>query len=60
MKYFYKKHGLLFIVYCKVDTGFQIVDVEDSRWEDETKAKEHCYILNVEFLEHGINRYDLR
>ena len=45
-KYYYCKHGLLYIVYEKVDTGMDEMAIEDSRWEDEEKAKEHCRILN--------------
>lgn len=45
-KYFYVKHGLLYIVYEVTDTGIDSVPTEDSRWEDEKKAKEHCDILN--------------
>lgn len=45
-KYYYCKHGLLFIVYERVDTGLDIISDEDSRWESEDKAKEHCRILN--------------
>ena len=44
--YYYIKHGLLFIVYINIETGMSITTQEDSRWEDEEKAKEHCRILN--------------
>lgn len=46
-KYYYSKHGLLYIVYINVDTGISVVPIEDSRWESEEKAKEHCSILNA-------------
>lgn len=45
-EYYYCKHGLLYIVYQKVDTGMSNTSVEDSRWVDEEKAKEHCKLLN--------------
>jgi len=38
--------GLLFIVYEEVDTGLDIVHVEESRWECEEKANKHCKLLN--------------
>jgi hypothetical protein len=36
----------LFIVYEEVDTGIDIVHVEESRWECEEKANKHCKLLN--------------
>lgn len=45
-KYYYEKHGLLYIVYSDYDEGFGVVSTENSRWEDELKAKEHCRLLN--------------
>lgn len=50
-KYYYAKHGLLFIVVRDVDTGMDIIPVEDSRWTDEEQAKEHCRLLNLELEE---------
>ena len=44
--YYFCKHGLLYIVYFNIETGLDVVAEEDSRWEDEEKAKEHCRILN--------------
>ena len=41
-KYNYKKHGLLFIVYEIQES----IEIEDSRWENEEKAKKHCKLLN--------------
>jgi hypothetical protein len=49
-KYYYINHGLLYIVYRDEDTGMSIVSFEDSRWDDEGKAKEHCRILNEKIL----------
>jgi len=48
--YYYKQHGLLWIVYEKVDTGLDVMSVEDSRWKSEKDAKLHCNLLN------GINQ----
>lgn len=45
-EFYYVKHGLLFIVYKYEDTGMGYIHIEDSRWTDEEKAKEHCRILN--------------
>lgn len=38
--------GLLFIVYEEVDTGLDIVYIEESRWECQEKADKHCKLLN--------------
>lgn len=45
-RFYYCKHGLLFIVYENEQQGMFNTAKEDSRWEDEDKAKEHCRILN--------------
>ena len=45
-RFYVCKHGLLYVVYEKVDTGMDEVSVKDSSWEDEEKAKLHCRILN--------------
>jgi hypothetical protein len=47
-RFFIRKHGLLWLVmeYIETDDGF--MSVEDSAWECEDKAKQHCYILNKE------------
>lgn len=45
-KYTNYQHGLLFIVHKKLGSSFGGCMVEDSRWTEEEKAKEHCRILN--------------
>lgn len=45
-KYYYKQHGLLWIVYERVDTGMDVISTEDSRWNTELKASLHCDLLN--------------
>lgn len=45
-KYTYYQYGLLFIVHKKLGSSFGGCMVEDSRWTEEEKAKEHCRILN--------------
>jgi len=47
-KYYYIKHGLLYIVYKRDSGGLAPMSIEDSRWESEDKAKLHCEILNLE------------
>jgi len=48
-KFYYVKHGLLFIVYERIEANFSsIFTEEDSRWINEDDAKEHCNILNKE------------
>ena len=52
-RYYYKKHGLLYVVYYEyVDysggLGAEIHIEIDSRWKSEKKAKKHCEILNSE------------
>ena len=42
--YYYVEHGLLWIVYYQDEYG---CTGEDSRWESEDKAKEHCKLLNM-------------
>ncbi len=44
-EYYYEKRGVIFIVYWYVNKALGQV-VEDARFEDEEKAKEHCRILN--------------
>lgn len=44
--YRYKKHGLLWIVYKSLWTGIEMSYTEDSKWDSEEKAKEHCRLLN--------------
>ena len=42
--YYCVEHGLLWIVYYQDVYG---ITEEDSRWESEDKAKEHCELLNM-------------
>ena len=56
-KYYYERHGLLYIVYQ--DDESKPSTSEDSRWEDEEKAREHCRILNeaIEIKHNGFDMY---
>ena len=52
-RYYYKKHGLLYIVYYEYveyggGLGAEILTEIDSKWKSKKKAKKHCEILNSE------------
>ena len=45
-RYWIVKRGLLYIVYDHDLGDWMPHDFEESRWEDYTKATEHCILLN--------------
>lgn len=50
--FYYKKHGLLYIVYERYQTGHgDMSETKDSEWNNEEKAKAHCEILNKEYYD---------
>lgn len=44
-RYYVQKWGLLYIVYERDYGGMSPTFIEESRWEDEKKAKDHCKLL---------------
>ncbi len=44
-RYFVARRGILHLVF---ENGIEVGPVEESRWEDEEKATEHCRLMNIE------------